>query len=428
MATVIPPEAPTPTPASKHEREPFRPLPTALPAKRPPSGIRYVILAVLALALSLAYPYLRTKYDAFIASRQDAGKKGPPPAIPVGTATARRGELDIYLTGLGTVTPLKTVTIRSRVEGELIAVHFKEGDLVEEGKLLAQIDPRPYKNILEQATAQKHKDEATLANARAIQARNMLLIRSNAIAQQDVETQATVIKELEALIKTDQAKIDDADLNVKYCDIKAPTSGRIGLRTVDQGNMIRANESTGIAVITQLAPITVIFAIPQDSINKVQKQINAGKTLIVDAYDRGLKTKLDSGTLLALDNQVDPTTGTIRLRARFENKDQLLYPNQFVNVRLLLETQQDTILVPSAAVQTGPASDYVYVVNADETVALRQVKQGPAEADSTAIESGLTAGEIVVVDGIDKLTPGRQVTTRKPGEGKGKPAAVKDAA
>jgi multidrug efflux system membrane fusion protein len=427
MATIIPPEAPSPVSLPKPEREPIHALPTALPADRPKSGLRYVIYAVLALVMVFVYPYVRQGYDSYVAGRKDEGKKGPPPAIPVGTATARRGDLDIYLTGLGTVTPLRTVTIRSRVDGELIKVHFKEGDLVEEGKLLAQIDPRPYKNILEQATAQKLRDEATLANARAIQARNMLLIKSNAIAQQDVETQATVIKELEALVQTDQAKVDDADLNVKYCDIKAPLPGRIGLRTVDQGNMIRANEPTGLAVITQLAPITIIFAIPQDSITKIQKQINAGKTLEVDAYDRGLKTKLDSGTLLALDNQVDPTTGTIRLKARFDNKEQLLYPNQFVNVRLLLDTRREMILVPSAAVQTGPASDYVYVVNADETVALRQVKQGPAESDSTAIESGLTAGEIVVVDGIDKLKPGSKVTTRKPGEGKGKSAAAKDA-
>jgi multidrug efflux system membrane fusion protein len=386
-----------------------------------------LLYLVLALVLYWSYPYLHKGYETYIAGRKEETKKGPPPPIPVGTTTARRGELDIYLTALGTVTPLRTVTIRSRVEGELVAVHFKEGDLVEEGKLLAQIDPRPYQNILEQAQAQKLKDEATLANARAIQARNMLLIKSNAIAQQDVETQATVIKELEALVKTDQAKVDDAELNVKYCEIKAPTTGRIGLRTIDQGNMIRANEPTGLAVITQLTPITVIFAIPQDSITAVQKQVNAGKILEVDAYDRGLKTKLDSGTLLALDNQVDPTTGTIRLRARFENKDQLLYPNQFVNVRLLLDTQQDKILVPAAAVQTGPSSDYVYVVNADETVALRPVKQGPADGDSVAIETGLAAGDLVVIDGIDKLKPGSKVNTRKPGEGKAKSAAAKDA-
>lgn len=422
MATIIPPEAHTPKP----ERDPQRALPTAEPASRPTSGWRYLVYAAIAVALYFAYPYFRTGYQIYLGG-QEIPKKGPPPAIPVGTTTARRGELDIYLTALGTVTPQRTVTIRSRVEGELIAVHFMEGDLVEEGKLLAQIDPRPYQNVLDQAVAQKLKDEATLANARAIQARNMLLIKSNAIAQQDVETQATVIKELEALVQTDQAKVDDADLNVKFCDIKAPITGRIGLRTIDQGNMIRANETTGLAVITQLAPITVIFAIPQDSITAVQKQINAGKTLEVEAYDRGLVTKLDTGTLLALDNQVDPTTGTIRIRSRFENKDQLLYPNQFVNVRLLLDTQQDKILIPVAAVQTGPASDYVYVVNADKTVALRQVKQGPTEGDSTAIESGLAAGEIVVIDGIDKLKPGSKVTTRKPGEGKANTAAAKDA-
>ncbi len=424
---MIPPEVPAPVPSSKQQHDAHRAVLTDSSVSQPKSIWRYAVYAVIAFGLYLAYPYLLRGYETFVVGRKEETKKGPPPPIPVGTTTARRGELDIYLTALGTVTPLRTVTIRSRVDGELIAVHFKEGDIVEEGKLLAQIDPGLTRISWNKPKRKKLKDEATLANARAIQARNMLLIKSNAIAQQEVETQATVIKELEALVKTDQAKVDDAELNLKFCDIIAPATGRIGLRTIDQGNMIRGNEPTGLAVITQLKPITVIFAIPQDSITAVQKQINAGKTLEVDAYDRGLKTKLGSGTLLALDNQVDPTTGTIRLRALFENKEQLLYPNQFVNVRLLLDTQQDKILVPAAAVQTGPSSDYVYVVNADETVALRQVKQGATEGDSTAIESGLAAGDLVVIDGIDKLKPGSKVTTRKSSEGKNKAAPVKDA-
>jgi multidrug efflux system membrane fusion protein len=438
MATIIPPEVPTPAPSAKIEREPTpRPLPVAAPQPLTNPMLRYALYTALAVGLYFAYPYLVTGYDIFIAGRKEEAKKGPPPAIPVGTATARRGEMDLYLTGLGTVTSLKTVTLRSRVDGELVKVLFNEGDLVDEGQLLVQIDPRPYKIVLEQAEAQKLRDEATLANAVAIQNRNLNLIKSNAIARQDLDTQATVIKELEALVKTDQAKVDDALLNVKFCDIKAPCSGRIGLRNIDQGNMIRANEPQGLAVITQLTPITVVFAIPQDSINRVQKQLNAGKTLTVDAYDRSLKNKLDSGTLLAIDNQVDSTTGTVRLKARFDNKEQLLYPNQFVNVRLLLDTRRDTILVPSAAVQTGPQSEFVYIVNNDKTVALRPVKTGPTEGDATAIESGLDAGDLVVVDGIDKLKPGSKVNTEKakekanpgkPGEGKTPPSAAKEAA
>lgn len=432
MATMIPPEVAPPAPSGKPERElTSRPLPTATTVSRPNSLVRYtvytVLMAALAFGLYWAKPYLIKGYDTFIAGRKEATTKGPPPAIPVGTATARRGEMDLYLTGLGTVTPLRTVTLRSRVDGELVKVLFKEGEMVDEGKLLFQIDPRPYKIVLEQAEAQKLKDEATLANAVAIQNRNLNLIKSNAIAKQDVDTQATVIKELEAIVKTDQAKVDDAKLNVKFCDIIAPITGRISLRKIDQGNMIRANEPMGLATITQLTPITVAFAIPQDSINKVQKQLNAGKTLEVDTFDKSLKTKFDSGTLLAIDNQVDPTTGTVMLKARFENKDQLLYPNQFVNVRLLLDTRRDTILVPAAAVQTGPQSDFVYVINADQTVALRQVKTGPTEGDTTAIESGLDASELVVVDGIDKLKPGGKVNINKPGADKGKKPTAKEA-
>ena len=434
MATMTPPPIDSPAPLAKSEREP---APHKLPsAARPNPILRYTIytmlLAALAFGVYWTKPYWLKAYDNLAGSKEPAAK-GPPPPIPVGTATARRGEMDLYLMGLGTVTPLKTVTLRSRVDGELVKVLFQEGSVVEEGKLLFQIDPRPYKIVLEQAEAQKLKDEATLANAVAIQNRNLKLIKTNAIAQQDLDTQATVIKELEALVKTDQAKVDDAALNVKFCDITAPITGKISLRKIDQGNMIRSNEPLGLATITQLTPITILFAIPQDSINRVQKQLNAGKTLTVDAFDKGLKTKLDSGTLLAIDNQVDPTTGTVMLRARFDNKEQLLYPNQFVNVRLLLDTRKDTILVPAAAVQTGPTSEFVYIVNKDKSVAVREVKTGPTEGDTTAIESGLEANDLVVVDGIDKLKPGSKVNTDskinsgKPGAGKGKPAPAKEA-
>lgn len=438
MATIIPPPVDCPAPLAKSEREP---TPHTLPSAtsevpRPTPAARYIVYAILLAAIAAGLywtkPYWIKAYDN-LAGGKEAAPKGPPPPIPVGTATARRGEMDLFLMGLGTVTPLKTVTLRSRVDGELIKVAFQEGGIVEEGKLLFQIDPRPYKIVLEQAEAQKLRDEATLANAVAIQKRNLNLIKSNAIAQQEFDTQATLIKELEALVKTDQAKVDDAALNLKFCDIIAPITGKISLRKIDQGNMIRVNEPMGLAVITQLTPITVLFAIPQDSINRVQKQLNAGKTLTVEAFDKGLKTKLDSGTLLAIDNQVDPTTGTVMLRARFDNKEQLLYPNQFVNVRLLLDTRKDTILVPAAAVQTGPSSEFVYLVNKDKTVAVREVKTGPTEGDTTAIESGLETNDLVVIDGIDKLKPGSKVNTDskinsdKPGTGKGKPAAAKEA-
>jgi multidrug efflux system membrane fusion protein len=342
--------------------------------------------------------------------------------------------MPLYLNGLGTVTAFKTVTLHSRVDGELIKVAFTEGQMVREGDLLVQIDPRPFEVQLGQAEGQLARDEATLKLAKINVTRSQDLLRAKSIAQQQVDDALAQVQQTVGIIKTDQALVDNAKLQLTYCRIVAPISGRIGLRLVDQGNIVHANDLMGMAVITQLQPIALVFTIPQDDIPRLQKQVQTDKSLTVDAYDRDFKNKLAAGTLLAIDNQVDSTTGTVRLKAQFENEDGMLFPNQFVNARLLLDVRRGTVVVPSAAVQRGPTSMFVYVVGADEKVELRNVIPGPTEAAETAIDSGLVAGEVVITDGVDKLQAGAVVTTRekaatgeaeskKEGERESRPAA-----
>ena len=361
-------------------------------------------------------------------------KTAPARVIPVATTTVRQRDMDLYLNGLGTATAFKTVTVRSRVEGELIRVHFTEGQTVNEGDVLAEIDPRAFEVQRDQAEGQLARDEATLKLANLTMDRYQDLFKSNVVTQQQLDDQGALVQQTEGAIQTDKAMVANARLQLSYCQIVAPIEGRIGLRLVDQGNFVRANDPTGLAVITQLQPIAVVFTIPQDDIARVMKQALDDRNLVVDAYDRDFKMKLASGKLAAFDNQVDPTTGTLRLKAVFENEDHLLFPNQFVNARLLVDTKRDAIVVPSAAVQRGPASTFVYVVRPDEYVDLRNVVIGPAEGNETSIESGLTVGELVVTDGIDKLQPwkdkehpGTKVSVRDKDNDKGKekkPGAV----
>jgi multidrug efflux system membrane fusion protein len=342
-----------------------------------------------------------------------AAKVVPPRIIPVVTAIVQQKDMDAYLNGLGTVTAFKTVTIRSRVEGELINVAFAEGQMVKEGDLLAEIDRRPFDVQLQQAEGQLARDEATLKSAEFTLKRYQELILSKSISAQQVDEQRALVQQTAGAIQSDQAAVENAKLQLSYCHIAAPISGRIGLRLVDQGNIVRANDPSGLAVITQLQPIALVFTIPQDEIVRVQKPQQSGQPLVVDAYDRDFKTRLASGKLLAIDNQVDSTTGTVRLKAVFDNEDGLLFPNQFVNARLLVDTKRDAIVVPSAAVQRGPNSIFVYVVQPDDTVELRTIKPGIVEGAETAIESGLSPGEIVVTEGVDKLQTGTQITTRE---------------
>jgi len=320
--------------------------------------------------------------------------------------------MPVYLSGLGTVTALRTVTVRTQVDGQLIDVAFQEGQLVRAGDRLAQIDPRPFQVQLEQAEGQKARDEATLANARVDLERYKALVAIDAAPRQQLDTQVSTIAQLEAGLKADQAQIDAARLNLTYARITSPVTGRIGLRQVDPGNIVHTTDQGGLAVITQRQPIAVVFTVAQDHLPELLRQLRGTRRLAVDAFDRDLSKRLASGTLSAVDSEIDPTTGTIKLKATFPNEDEALFPNQFVNARLLVDTVHDAVIVPTAALQRGPQATYVYVVNADGAVQSRTVQTSIEEKDETVVTKGLAAGEVVVIDGADRLQPGSQVTVR----------------
>ena len=371
-------------------------------------------LAVLGVVAVLAYLVL-SRSSLGQSSGARTGKQTAPRAVPVVGATARVGDLGVYQNGLGTVTPIKTVTVRSRVDGELNSVAYREGQLVREGELLAQIDPRPYEVQLHQAEGQLAKDEAALKNAKIDLERYKVLIAQDSVPRQQLDTQAATVDQDEAAIKSDQAQIESAKLNLTYSRITAPISGIVGLRLVDPGNIVHAADLNGLLVITQQQPIGVIFTIAADHLQAVLQQRKAGHELAVEAWDRDLKHKLATGSLLAIDNQIDQSTGTVRMKAQFPNDDFALYPNQFVNARLLVDTLRQTVLVPTAAIQRSPQSTYVYVVKPDSTVELRTVEVQLTEGDDTSVKKGLVAGEVVVVDGTDKLQPGTLVVLAKSG-------------
>ena len=392
------------------------PAPVA-PVKAKPARRRWVWWLLCIVLLLGTGAYLLWSKETAVKSAAAAAKaaaKGPP-AIPVVAAKSYQGNIGVYYSGLGAVTPLATVTIRTRVNGQLMSVRYREGDTVNKGDLLVEIDDGPYQAALTQAEGQLIRDQALLDNARIDLTRYQKLLAQDAIPEQQLATQQATVHQDEGVVKLDQGQIESARVNLAYCKIAAPLTGRIGLRLVDPGNVVQTADTNGLVVITQMDPITAIFTISEDQLQVVLKKMAAGQTLEVDAYDRAAKVKLAQGSLTTLDNQIDPTTGTLKLRATFGNAKGTLFPNQFVNARLLVQQKQGVTLAPTAAVQRNSSATYVYVVKADSTVTVRPITIGTTEGDASEVTSGLTPGEVLVTTGVDKLQEGTKVSAQIPG-------------
>lgn len=382
-----------------------------------PRNLKLLLIGLAVILSIMAAAYL-AKFRPEQPRQPVDAKPGKPDfsTVAVVAETAVQGDFPIYLNGLGTVTALNTATIRSRVDGELIRVAFEEGQIVREGDLLAEIDPRPFKAQLMQAEGQLIRDEALLKNARIDLERYQTLLEQDSIAAQQTVTQEALVRQYQGTVETDRGLIADAKLQLAYTRITAPFTGRLGLRLVDKGNIVQAADVDGLVVLTQIQPITVVFTLPETDLPAIMKRLRANERPPIEAYERSGSTRLAQGRLVAVDNQIDTTTGTIRLKAQFDNEDQALFPNQFVNIRMTVDTLRAVTIIPGSAVQRGTPGAFAYVVKEDEIVTVRPLKLGPAEGAKVAVLEGLEPGERVVVDGTDKLREGAKVeiVTREP--------------
>ncbi len=413
-------------------------IPRRVPGTVPPSHrqkrtrVIIVIAAVLVVGLGLVYwkTHSQPPQTAGGGGRggggggRGNGATGGP--LPVVAKAAEKGDLNVYMNGLGTVTPAANVTVRTQISGQLTEIHFEEGQMVNKGDLLAVIDPRPFQIALEQAQGQLLQAQSQLKTAQVDLARYDTLLQQDSIAQQQVDTQRALVTQYQGLIQTNQAAIDTAALNLNYCHIIAPVSGRVGLRQVDQGNYVTPGDAAGIVVLTQITPITVIFTLPEDSVQTVTARLRSGDAIPIDAFDRNQTHKIATGVLGTIDNQVDTTTGTFKLRGVFPNEDERLFPNQFVNIRMLISVDRGATVIPTSAVERGQQGSFVYVVQPDNTAASRTVTLGTTEGERVAVTKGLSVGEQVVTDGADKLREGMQVIVQggAPSSSASEPAAA----
>lgn len=405
------PQLGTPSPL---DPENHAPKPSSPQAPQPSKSgwmraLKWIVFTLIVIViLVFTWRHFHPVKDADQADGQ--GKRGGKNMImPVQVKTLTAGDLNVFINALGSVVPRSSVVVNPRVDGELISVNFTEGQAVKKGDLLLQIDPRPYQVALTQAEGQLAKDQAALLSARQDLSRFQLLVKEGSISKQQFDQQIALVTQAEGTVKSNQGLVSGARLNLSYCQVRAPVSGRLGLRQVDVGNIVRASDANGVVVINQFQPIDVSYAIPEDQVQSVLKQVHAGKTLTVSALDRAQKNVLDTGKLRSLDNQIDPTTGTLKFKAEFANQANNLFPNQFVNIRMLVETQKNVTLLPSSAIQRGVKGTFVYVVNSDSTVNARPITLGAIDGDHTAVLSGVEVGERVVLDGADKLKDGGKV-------------------
>ncbi|SDT60127.1 MdtA/MuxA family multidrug efflux RND transporter periplasmic adaptor subunit [Bradyrhizobium canariense] len=407
------------------EAPPQRAVPSpagAPPVVKPRSGYRFVLTCLVLLLIVAGIVWWSKQQSAPEQAGGGRGRNaGPMSIVP---EVVGKGDIGINLNALGTVTSLATVTIRSQISGYLMKIDFKEGDEVKKGDLIAEIDPRPYEAALNQAKGNLARDEALLKGAQVDLARYQGLAAQNAVPRQTLDTQVALVAQDQGTVEADRAAVRAAEVNLNYCRILSPLDGRVGLRQVDQGNYVTPGDATGLVVITQLKPISVLFTVPEDNLQPISKRLQDGAVLPATALDRGGATKIADGTLQTFDSQIDPTTGTIKLRAQFPNENEALYPNQFVNIRLLLDTHKGVTTMPTAGVQRGVPGTFVYLVNADDTVSVRKIDLGVTDGDRVEVKSGLQPGDRIVVDGADKLRDGAKINVRAEADTNVQPAGA----